>query len=159
MSALRRRLHHLRETHGRQEIDILGDLGRGIIGIEVKATAAPSTATSWLGPSRQLNRTTTPRGAPVCIFTGSTRTLQVGTTRTCSGAGRTPWQATRHGRSVGTRETVGLLQVEHVQEAALQRDDLRLGGRRGALPQRLQHIGHFWMGRDRQGPARSDAEI
>ena len=43
VSALRPRLHHLRETHGRQEIDILGDLGRGVIGIEVKATAAPST--------------------------------------------------------------------------------------------------------------------
>ena len=43
VSPLRPRLHHLRETHGRQEIDIIGDLGRGVIGIEVKATAAPST--------------------------------------------------------------------------------------------------------------------
>jgi predicted AAA+ superfamily ATPase len=42
VSALRPRLYHLRETHGRQEIDILGDLGRGVIGIEVKATAAPT---------------------------------------------------------------------------------------------------------------------
>jgi predicted AAA+ superfamily ATPase len=42
VSPLRPRLHHLRETHGRQEIDILGDLGRGVVAVEVKATAAPS---------------------------------------------------------------------------------------------------------------------
>ena len=42
VSTLRPRLHHLREVHGRREIDILGDLATGVVGIEVKASAAPS---------------------------------------------------------------------------------------------------------------------
>lgn len=42
VSSVRPRLYHVREEHGRYEIDILGDLGTGIVGIEVKATAAPS---------------------------------------------------------------------------------------------------------------------
>lgn len=44
LSALRPRLYHLREEHGRREIDILGDVAHGVIGIEVKATAAPDSS-------------------------------------------------------------------------------------------------------------------
>lgn len=43
VSPSRPRLYHVREEHGRYEIDILGDLGTGIVGVEVKATAAPSS--------------------------------------------------------------------------------------------------------------------
>ncbi|HZR00119.1 MAG TPA: DUF4143 domain-containing protein [Chloroflexota bacterium] len=42
VSPARPRLYHVREEHGRYEIDIIGDLGTGIVGVEVKATAAPS---------------------------------------------------------------------------------------------------------------------
>lgn len=42
ISTLRPRLYHLREEHGRHEIDIVGDLANGVVGIEVKAAAAPS---------------------------------------------------------------------------------------------------------------------
>jgi len=42
VSAHRPRLHHLRTDGGRQEIDIVLELGGGrVIGIEVKADAAP----------------------------------------------------------------------------------------------------------------------
>lgn len=38
------RLYHLRQQHGRHEIDVIAELdARHIIGIEIKATAAPST--------------------------------------------------------------------------------------------------------------------
>ena len=38
------RLYHLRQQHGRHEVDVIAELdARHIIGIEVKATAAPST--------------------------------------------------------------------------------------------------------------------
>lgn len=43
LSELRPRLYHLREEHGRVEVDIVGELSTGIVGIEVKANAAPST--------------------------------------------------------------------------------------------------------------------
>lgn len=42
ISGLRPRLYHLREEHGRREVDIIGDVANGIVGIEVKATSAPS---------------------------------------------------------------------------------------------------------------------
>jgi hypothetical protein len=35
--------HHLREKEGRREIDVVGELGTGIVGMEIKATAAPTT--------------------------------------------------------------------------------------------------------------------
>jgi uncharacterized protein len=42
-SAARPRLHHLRTEQGRHEIDLIAELaGRGIVGIEVKASAAPT---------------------------------------------------------------------------------------------------------------------
>lgn len=41
VSTLRPRLFHLREKEGRREVDIVGELGTGVIGVEVKATAAP----------------------------------------------------------------------------------------------------------------------
>lgn len=44
ISTLRPQLCHLRETHGRHEVDIVGDLATGIVGIEVKATASPTKA-------------------------------------------------------------------------------------------------------------------
>jgi predicted AAA+ superfamily ATPase len=45
VSRSRPRLYHVREQHGRLEIDILGELGGGtVVGIEVKATAAPNAA-------------------------------------------------------------------------------------------------------------------
>lgn len=40
---LRPRLYHLRDTNGRREVDIVGEMAAGIVGIEVKATAAPGT--------------------------------------------------------------------------------------------------------------------
>ena len=40
-SPLRPRLYHLREKEGRREIDILAEVGTGVVAIEVKATAAP----------------------------------------------------------------------------------------------------------------------
>lgn len=42
VSRLRPRLYHVREKEGRHEVDIVGELGTGVVGIEVKATAAPS---------------------------------------------------------------------------------------------------------------------
>ena len=42
ISALRPRLYHAREKDGRREIDIVGELGTGIVAVEVKATAAPT---------------------------------------------------------------------------------------------------------------------
>ena len=44
VSTLRPRLYHLREKDGRHEIDIVGELGIGIVGVEIKASAAPTTA-------------------------------------------------------------------------------------------------------------------
>ncbi len=44
VSALRPRLYHLREKNGRREIDIIGEVTTGVVGVEVKATAAPSIA-------------------------------------------------------------------------------------------------------------------
>ena len=42
---LRPRLYHLRDRDGRHEVDLIADLGaRGIIGIEIKAHSAPTTA-------------------------------------------------------------------------------------------------------------------
>lgn len=42
VSDLRPRLFHLREKNGRREIDLIGEVGAGVVGLEVKATAAPS---------------------------------------------------------------------------------------------------------------------
>jgi predicted AAA+ superfamily ATPase len=44
VSALRPRLYHLREKEGRHEIDIVGEVGTGVVAVEVKATAAPTAA-------------------------------------------------------------------------------------------------------------------
>ncbi|MDR1768070.1 MAG: DUF4143 domain-containing protein [Propionibacteriaceae bacterium] len=45
VSGLRPALHHLRDKGGRHEVDILLDYGaRGVVGIEVKASSAPSLA-------------------------------------------------------------------------------------------------------------------
>ncbi len=44
VSTLRPRLYHLREKEGRREIDIVGEFGIGIVGVEIKATAAPTIA-------------------------------------------------------------------------------------------------------------------
>ncbi|MGH2450736.1 MAG: ATP-binding protein [Candidatus Limnocylindria bacterium] len=41
VSRLRPRLFHFREKEGRREIDIVGEFSAGVIGLEVKATAAP----------------------------------------------------------------------------------------------------------------------
>lgn len=41
LSPLRPRLYHLREKESRREIDILAEVGSGVIALEVKATAAP----------------------------------------------------------------------------------------------------------------------
>ncbi len=43
VSALRPRLYHLREKEGRREVDILAEVAAGVVGIEVKASAAPGT--------------------------------------------------------------------------------------------------------------------
>jgi predicted AAA+ superfamily ATPase len=43
VSALRPRLYHAREKDARHEIDIVGEVGPGVVGVEIKATAAPST--------------------------------------------------------------------------------------------------------------------
>lgn len=43
VSAMRPSLYHLREKEGRREVDILAEAAAGIVGIEVKATAAPRT--------------------------------------------------------------------------------------------------------------------
>ncbi len=54
ISATRARLHHLRTEQGRHEIDLIAELpGRGVVGIEVKASAAPTARRdakhlSWL---------------------------------------------------------------------------------------------------------------
>jgi predicted AAA+ superfamily ATPase len=42
LSAMRPRLYHLREKDGRREIDVVGEVGTGVIGIEIKATASPT---------------------------------------------------------------------------------------------------------------------
>ena len=44
VSDLRPRLYHLRDMGGRHEVDVLGEVGTGVVGIEVKATAAPNAA-------------------------------------------------------------------------------------------------------------------
>jgi predicted AAA+ superfamily ATPase len=44
VSGLRPRLYHLREKDGRREIDLVGEVGAGVVGIEIKATAAPTPA-------------------------------------------------------------------------------------------------------------------
>lgn len=44
VSDLRPRVYHLREKNGRREIDIIGEVGAGVVGIEVKATAGPRAA-------------------------------------------------------------------------------------------------------------------
>ena len=44
VSKLRPRFHHLREEHGRREVDIVVELAGGIVGLEVKANAAPTSA-------------------------------------------------------------------------------------------------------------------
>jgi predicted AAA+ superfamily ATPase len=45
LSAVRPRLHHLRTDGGRHEVDLVAELaGGGVIGIEIKATAAPTRA-------------------------------------------------------------------------------------------------------------------
>lgn len=44
VSTLRPRLYHLREKNGRREVDIVGELSTGIVGVEVKATSAPGTS-------------------------------------------------------------------------------------------------------------------
>lgn len=41
VSATRPRLHHLREKAGRREVDIVAEVAAGVVGIEVKASAAP----------------------------------------------------------------------------------------------------------------------
>jgi len=43
VSTTRVRLYHLREKNGRREVDIVGETGTGVMGIEVKATAAPNS--------------------------------------------------------------------------------------------------------------------
>ena len=40
----RSRLHHLREKNGRREVDIVVEVGTGVVAVEVKATAAPSAS-------------------------------------------------------------------------------------------------------------------
>lgn len=42
VSALRPRLYHFRDRDGRREVDVIGELAAGIVGLEVKATAAPT---------------------------------------------------------------------------------------------------------------------
>jgi uncharacterized protein len=42
VSKTRPRLFHIREKNGRREVDIVGETSAGILGIEVKATAAPT---------------------------------------------------------------------------------------------------------------------
>jgi hypothetical protein len=42
VSKTRPRLFHIREKNGRREVDIVGETSDGILGIEVKATAAPT---------------------------------------------------------------------------------------------------------------------
>lgn len=44
VSALRPRLYHLREKDARHEIDIVCEVGAGVVGVEIKATSAPATA-------------------------------------------------------------------------------------------------------------------
>jgi len=40
-SSLRPRLYHLREKEGRREVDIVAEIGRDVVAVEVKATASP----------------------------------------------------------------------------------------------------------------------
>jgi len=42
-STLRPRLYHLRDMGGRREIDVVGEVGNGVVGVEIKATAAPNS--------------------------------------------------------------------------------------------------------------------
>ena len=43
VSAHRHRLYHLRTAQGRRAVDLIADIaGRGIVGVEVKATGTPS---------------------------------------------------------------------------------------------------------------------
>jgi predicted AAA+ superfamily ATPase len=44
VSTLRPRLYHLRDMGGRREIDVVGEVGAGVVGVEIKATAAPNRA-------------------------------------------------------------------------------------------------------------------
>lgn len=44
VSALRPRLYHVRDKDARHEVDIVGEVGTGIVGVEIKATAAPATS-------------------------------------------------------------------------------------------------------------------
>jgi uncharacterized protein len=46
VSTLRPRLYHLRDMGGRREIDVVGEVGNGVVGVEIKATAAPNSADS-----------------------------------------------------------------------------------------------------------------
>jgi uncharacterized protein len=41
VSPLRPRVYHVREKDARHEVDIVGEVGNGIVGVEIKATAAP----------------------------------------------------------------------------------------------------------------------
>jgi predicted AAA+ superfamily ATPase len=41
VSAQRPRLYHLREKDGRREVDVVGEVGTGVVAVEIKATAAP----------------------------------------------------------------------------------------------------------------------
>lgn len=43
LSERRPRLYHVREKNGRREIDLLGEMGLGVVAVEVKATAAPGS--------------------------------------------------------------------------------------------------------------------
>ncbi len=42
VSTVRPRLYHLRDKDGRHEVDIIGEVATGVVGIEVKAAAAPT---------------------------------------------------------------------------------------------------------------------
>ena len=44
VSTLRPRVYHLRDMGGRREIDVVGEVGAGVVGVEIKATAAPNLA-------------------------------------------------------------------------------------------------------------------
>jgi predicted AAA+ superfamily ATPase len=43
VSATRPRLYHLREKEGRHEVDIIAEVAQGVVGLEVKANAAPGS--------------------------------------------------------------------------------------------------------------------
>lgn len=46
VSSLRPRVFHFREKNGRHEIDLIGEVGSGVVGIEIKATSAPTSSDS-----------------------------------------------------------------------------------------------------------------